>query len=398
MRLARCHRVLGVPVPRDEILGIFRSLGLPCRLEDDTFLVTPPSYRYDLFLEEDLIEEVARIYGFERIPDLPPLARAEMRCEPETLRGPHALRGSMAALDYQEVINFSFVEQAWEHDYAGNDDPIRLLNPIASQLAVMRSSLIAGLMANIQHNINRKQSRIRVFELGRVFARDASVADGELSVAGVSQPLRLAGAAWGPALEEQWGAASRPVDFYDVKKDVETLLGAQADALRCVAAPHPALHPGRSARLELHGQPIGWLGELHPRLAQQAELNRAPVVFELDEASISTALMPQPGELSRQPVVIRDLAVWVAPQVAYQSLLDTLAQVIASDGKLSIVRDIRLFDVWRDAAAGPASEKSMAFRFWLQDPEVTLDDATVEQCINRLLEALVSAHGVRLRA
>lgn len=398
MRLARCHRVLGVPVPRDEILGIFRSLGLPCQVEGDTFLVTPPSYRYDLFIEEDLIEEVARIYGFERIPDLPPLARAEMRCEPETLRGPHALRRGMAALDYQEVINFSFVEEAWEHDYAGNDDPIRLLNPIASQLAVMRSSLIAGLVANIRHNVNRKQSRVRVFELGRAYARDASVADGDLSVAGVSQPLRLAGAAWGPALEEQWGAASRPVDFYDVKKDLETLLGSQAEALRCVAAEHPALHPGRAARLELHGQPIGWLGELHPRLVQQAELNRAPVVFEVDAASISTAAMPQPGELSRQPVVIRDLAVWAAPQVAYQSLLDTLARVIASDVKLSIVRDIRLFDVWRDAAAGPASEKSMAFRFWLQDPEVTLDDATVEQCINRLLEALVSAHGVRLRA
>src|SRR5690606_34319442 len=121
---------------------------------------------------------------------------------------------------YQEVINFAFVEEAWELDYAGNADPIRLLNPIASQLAVMRSSLIGGLLANIAYNANRKQSRVRVFELGRVFARDSSVADGDLAVAGVSQPVRLAGAAWGPAVDEQWGAASRQVDFYDVKKDV----------------------------------------------------------------------------------------------------------------------------------------------------------------------------------
>ncbi|MGB6104460.1 MAG: phenylalanine--tRNA ligase subunit beta, partial [Pusillimonas sp.] len=173
MRLARCHRVLGVPVPRDEVEHIFTSLGLRFELKDDVFVVTPPSYRFDLFIEEDLIEEIARVYGFERIPDVPPVARAKMLANPEALRGPHTLRASMAGLDYQEVINFAFVEEAWERDYAGNADPIKLLNPIASQLAVMRSSLIGGLLANIVHNANRKQSRVRVFELGRVFARDA---------------------------------------------------------------------------------------------------------------------------------------------------------------------------------------------------------------------------------
>src|SRR3546814_6554089 len=137
----------------------------------------------------------------------------------------------MTSLDYQEVINFAFVEEAWERDYAGNADPIRLLNPIASQLAVMRSSLIGGLLANIVHNANRKQTRVRVFELGRVFSRDAGVVDGPLTVAGVHQPQYLAGAAWGPALEEQWGAAVRQVDFYEVKKDVEALLGDQAKGL-----------------------------------------------------------------------------------------------------------------------------------------------------------------------
>ncbi|UHL64629.1 phenylalanine--tRNA ligase subunit beta [Paralcaligenes sp. KSB-10] len=399
MRLDRCHRVLGIPVGQAEIERIFNSLGLAFTVQDGTFVVTPPSYRFDLFIEEDLIEEVARIYGFERIPDLPPVARAQMRAAPETLRGPHALRQSMADLDYQEVINFSFVEDAWERDYAANVDPIRLLNPIASQLAVMRSSLIGGLVANIRHNVNRKQSRVRVFELGRVFMRDAAVSNGDLAVAGVRQPQHLAGAAWGPAVEEQWGVPTRQIDFHDVKKDVEILLGAQVADLRCVPEAHPALHPGRSARLLLRGHSIGWMGELHPRWVQQAELNHAPVVFEVDVAAISTTRLPAPVELSRQPVVVRDLAVWADAGVAYRDLLDTLAQTIASDANLAIVKDIRLFDVWRDKSAqADAAEKSLAFRFWLQDPEVTLDDARVEQCINRLLEALISAHGVRQRA
>ncbi|MEO6984402.1 MAG: phenylalanine--tRNA ligase subunit beta [Paralcaligenes sp.] len=399
MRLDRCHRVLGVPVGREEVERIFTRLGLSFHVHNDVFIVTPPSYRFDLFIEEDLIEEIARVYGFERIPAVAPMARAQMRTMPETVRGSHALRQNMADLDYQEVINFSFVEESWEHNYAGNPDPIRLLNPIASQLAVMRSSLIAGLVANIRYNNNRKQSRVRVFELGRVFVRDPSVPDGDLSVAGVRQPQHLAGAAWGPVFDEQWGAPTRQVDFFDVKKDVETLLGAQTQDLLCVAAPHPALHPGRCARLLLQGHEIGWLGELHPRWVQVSELSHAPVVFEVDVAAISTARLAAPVELSRQPVVLRDLAVWVGSGVSYQDLHDTLSRAIASDAKLGIVQDIRLFDVWRDKSAqADGLEKSLAFRFWLQDPAATLDDARVEQCINGLLEALVSAHGVRLRA
>jgi phenylalanyl-tRNA synthetase beta chain len=397
MRLDRCRKVLGVPVTRDEVAQIFTSLGLSFEIEDDVFVVTPPSYRFDLFIEEDLIEEVARIYGFERIPDLPPVALAEMRTALEEQRGPHELRARMAGLDYQEVINFSFVEEAWERDYANNPDPIKLLNPIASQLAVMRSSLIAGLLDNIAHNASHKQTRVRVFELGRVFVRDTTVPDDALTVAGVHQPQCLAGAAWGPVVEEQWGVPVRQVDFFDVKRDVEALLGVQAKDLVCVPAQHPALHPGRSARLELAGKPIGWIGEVHPRWSQEQDLAHAPVVFELDAASISTIPLPAPREISRQPVVIRDLAIWAGADVSFQDLFNTLTHAIESNATLGIVKDIKLFDVWRDKSV-QTSEKSMAFRFWLQSNETTLDDATVEQCMARLLESLVSAHGVRQRA
>lgn len=395
MRLDRCRRILGLPLERAQVVDIFNSLGLSYTIEDEVFVVVPPSYRFDIVIEEDLIEEVARIYGFERIPDVPPRARSHMRVTPEALRGPHELRARMAALDYQEVINFSFVEEAWERDYAGETNPIRLLNPIASQLAVMRTSLIGGLVANIAHNMRHRQSRVRIFELGRVFLRNPAVPAGDLTVAGIEQPNRVAAAAWGPALEEQWAVPARAVDFYDLKADLAALFGANAARLQYEPAAHPALHPGRSARVELDGRTVGWLGELHPRWVQQAELGQAPVVFEVDMLAASEGAMPELAELSRQPVVIRDLAVWVDSGAAYQDLLKTLTRTIASDANLGVVRDIRLFDVWRDKSA--TEEKSLAFRFWLQNPDTTLDDATVDECMATLLQALVNDHGARQR-
>lgn len=399
MRLARCHRVLGVPVTQEQVAKIFGSLGLEFTVEGDDFIVNPPSYRFDLEIEEDLIEEVARIYGFESIPDVPPMARAKMFSQPEVRRGAHALRRLAAAHDYQEVVNYSFVEADWERDYAGNDNPVRLVNPIASHLSVMRSSLIGGLVANVRHNANRKQSRVRVFELGRVFARDDSAQDGPLEVAGVRQPMKLAGAAWGPAVEEQWGVPNRHVDFFDVKMDVEALFGARGRRLRFEAAAHPALHPGRGARVMLDGKQVGWLGELHPRWAQQADLAHAPVVFELDVAALSEGELPQVRELSRQPVVVRDLALWVDEDVTVQSMLDTVAAAVKADAQLAVVQDARVFDVWREKAQGsePVAEKSLAFRFWLQDTEVTLDEARVADCLARIKDALVGAHGARQR-
>ncbi|AUL36436.1 phenylalanine--tRNA ligase subunit beta [Bordetella holmesii] len=399
MRLARCHRVLGVPVSHAEVAQIFGRLGLAFAADGDDFVVTPPSYRFDIEIEEDLIEEVARIYGFERIPSVPPVARAKMHAQPEVRHGQHAMRRAVAARDYQEVVNYSFVQADWERDYAGNDNPVRLLNPIASHLSVMRSSLIAGLVAIVRHNANRKQSRVRLFELGRVFQRDAQLAGGPLEVAGVRQPLKLAGVAWGPASEEQWGEPVRQVDFFDVKMDVETLFGKRASQLRFVAERHPAMHPGRAARIELAGQLVGWVGELHPQWARQADLAHAPVVFELDVTALAQGELPVVRELSRQPVVQRDLALWVDESVQLQAMLDTVATLIKAEPQLAVVQDIQLFDVWRDKPheAEPVAEKSLAFRFWLQDTAVTLDEARVAECISRIKDALVSAHGARQR-
>jgi phenylalanyl-tRNA synthetase beta chain len=394
MRVARAHKVIGVPVPADEIADIFHRLGLACAREgtgaSEVFVVTPPSFRFDVAIEEDLIEEVARVHGFERIPAHPPAAAAIMRSDPERTRSLHALRQQLASGDYHEVINFSFVEEIWEADFAGNANPIRLLNPIASQLAVMRSSLIGSLVANVGHNLNRKLSQVRVFEIGRVFLRDPAMKDGDRDVAGVRQPVRVGAIACGPALQEQWGVAERAVDFFDVKADLEALLHPRRACFE--PGTHPALHPGRTARVTLEGAHIGWLGELHPRWAQKYGLPAAPVLFELDVAPVLELDLPRYSEVSRFPPVIRDLAVVVADSVAAQALLDELARA-----RPAAVQEIRLFDVYRGKGIA-SGQKSLAFRVVMQDTAKTLTDEEADAAMAQLTRALATKFDARLRA
>ena len=208
--------------------------------------MTPPPWRFDLQIEEDLIEEVIRVIGYDKLPLSPPLAPVRPTAQPEERRNLFAVRRALARLGYQETISFSFVEARWEAELAGNDDPIRVLNPIAAPLAVMRSSLIGSLVATLRRNLAQRIDRVRVFEIGRVYWRDPSVAAADDAVAGVAQPVRVGGLAYGDALTTQWGSASRRVDFYDVKGDLEALLAPHE--LRCAPAQHPALHPGRGAR------------------------------------------------------------------------------------------------------------------------------------------------------
>ncbi len=395
MRLARCQKILGIEVAKEQVASIFTQLGLVFTEKDDVFTVTPPSFRFDIEIEEDLIEEVARIYGFDNIPDVAPIVPAVMLPTEETVRSEHTMRQVMASQGYQEVVNFSFVERDWEEKLMGNKDPIALLNPIASQLAVMRSGLIAGLVANIVYNAKRKQNRVKVFELGRVFSRNAEVKNGDLTVANVDQPLHLAGASWGLAYPEQWGMPSRQVDFFDVKKELQNLYGSASNQLQFIPLKkHPALHPGRSAEIRLHGEVVGMIGELHPVWVQAYDLNHAPVVFEVTVASLKNQALHQPRELSNQPVVIRDLAIWAPNALEVQSLIDVIKQ--SRSEELAIIQDINLFDIWKDAKSD-TPERSLAFRFILQDSAVTLEDARVEQCMAKVLDTWVSQFGVRQR-
>ncbi|WP_407971379.1 phenylalanine--tRNA ligase subunit beta [Burkholderia pyrrocinia] len=397
MRVSRANRIIGVKIGADEIASIFTRLGLPFERDDDAFLVTPPSHRFDIEIEEDLIEEVARIYGFEKIPARPPVATSEMRATNETRRSIHDIRHALAARDYAETVNFSFVDAEWEHDFAGNDNPIRLLNPIASQLSVMRTTLFGSLIAVLRHNLNRRADRVRVFESGRVFLADPSVKAGELAVEGHSQPKRVGALAYGPALDEQWGAATRPVDFFDVKGDLEALLAPAA--ARFVKAEHPALHPGRSARIEVDGRAVGWIGELHPRLMQKYELPQAPVMFEIDADALIARALPAPTDVSKFPPVRRDIAVVVDQAVEVQALFDEMKKALAEEA-CRFVQKVVLFDEFRaksNTSGGLAAhEKSLAFRVTLQDAAGTLQDEVVDQAIQTLVERMARA-GARLR-
>ena len=397
MRVSRANRIIGVKIDADEIADIFTRLRLPFERDDDAFLVTPPSHRFDIEIEEDLIEEVARIYGFEKIPARPPVATSEMRGTNETQRSIHDIRHALAARDYAETVNFSFVDAEWEHDFAGNDNPIRLLNPIASQLSVMRPTLFGRLISVLRHNLNRRADRVRVFEAGRVFLADPSVKAGELTVEGYTQPKRVGALAYGPAVDEQWGVATRAVDFFDVKGDLEALLAPAA--ARFVKAEHPALHPGRSARIEVDGRAAGWIGELHPRLMQKYELPHAPVMFEIDADALIARALPAPTDVSKFPPVRRDIAVVVDQAVEVQALFDEMKKALAEEA-CRFVQKVVLFDEFRaksNTSGGLAAhEKSLAFRVTLQDAAGTLQDEVVDQAIQTLVERMARA-GARLR-
>ena len=390
MRVTRAHKILGVPVPVAEIGDIFGRLGLAHTRDGDAFVVTPPSFRFDIAIEEDLVEEVARVHGFDRIPERPPRAPVAMRAQRETRLSPHALRQRLADADYQEAINFSFVDRDWEADFAGETNPIRLLNPIASQLAVMRSTLMGSLVANVIYNVARKAPRIRIFELGRVYLRDPSVREGELDVSGVRQPVRIGGIAYGPAFEEQWGVRDeRSVDFYDVKADVEALLAPRS--ARYEAAPHPALHPGRSARVFVDGAGIGWVGELHPRWQHKYGLPLPAALFELDLEALVKLALPRHREVSKYPPVIRDRSMEFDEGIPVAGILAEMEL-----HRPAVVQEIRVFDYYRGKGV-ESGKKSLAFRVVMQDTARTLTDAEADAAMAQLTELLAAKFGAKLR-
>ncbi|MDE1929357.1 MAG: phenylalanine--tRNA ligase subunit beta, partial [Burkholderiales bacterium] len=393
LRIERASRVIGMPLTQAQCADVFARLGLQYQEAPGRITVTPPSWRFDLAIEEDLIEEVIRVIGYDRLPATPPQAPVTPRVRREGRRSAHAVRRALAALDYQETINFSFVEARWERELAGNADPIRVLNPIAAPLAVMRSSLVGSLVQVLRHNLARKASRVRVFEVGRVFRRDPQAAAGELAVAGVDQPMRVGGLAYGPALPLQWGAKEQGVDYYDVKGDVQALLAPRVPTF--VAAEHPALHPGRCARIEVDGQPVGYVGELHPKWRQGYELPQAPVLFEIDlEAALATPV-PMFEPVPRQQAALRDIALVVRDDVPHDALMASLRA-----DPSALIRAATLFDLYRPApgAAGFApGERSLAVRLELLDPDSTLTDERIDAATAAAVARAAQAHGARLR-
>ncbi|SNX28685.1 phenylalanyl-tRNA synthetase beta subunit [Polynucleobacter meluiroseus] len=400
MRLTRATKVIGIPLNAETVADIFTRLGFVFQQEEgDIFIITPPSHRFDIEIEEDLIEEVARMYGFENIPDTPPSAILKMGAQAEAKRSVHALRHRLALQGYQEVVNFGFTDSESEQRLTGTapEKMINVINPIANQYGVMRSNLWGGLLANLKTNLNRGASRLRLFEAGRVFSRDESIQEADGQVAGFFQPQHIGGLAYGSCLPEQWASPQRAVDFFDVKGDLARAL----DPLQftTVSAVHVALHPGRSAQVHLMSTTglinIGWVGELHPRLQQLYELPQAPMLFELDLKAIQELGLPHPQELSKFPAVQRDLAIVVKQTVPAQDVLDSLLSC-----KQDFVVDINVFDEFK-AKSGSSSlaedEKSLAFRVTLLNPQETLQDAQIDQVMAALLASVEKKCAARLR-
>ncbi|MEY4737302.1 MAG: hypothetical protein RL302_1621 [Pseudomonadota bacterium] len=398
LRVARAVKIIGMPLTQAQCADALTRLGLPVVDGDGVITVTPPSYRFDLQIEEDLIEEVARMVGYNNLPHTPPLAPITAKIRTEAQRSPFAVRRALAAMGYQETINFSFVEERWEHELAGNSNPIKLLNPIASQMSVMRSSLIGSLVQVLRFNAARKAPRVRVFELGRVFLRDASVKNTDATVEGFDQPMRVAGLVGGSADMQQWGRKEQGVDFFDAKGDVEALLSP----LKAVFAPgnHPAMHPGRCAQVVVAGNVIGHVGELHPKWRQSYELVVAPMVFELALDAVLARPVPEFKPVAKFQAVQRDIAVVVSDAVTHSALM----AAVWTAPTAGLLRDAQLFDVYRPKVTKDAevtegsTDRSLAVRLTLNGDDATLTEDQIESSVKAVVEQLQMALGARQRA
>ena len=377
LRLARLERVAGIAIGADQVARGLTALGAAVENRGDSLVVTPPSFRFDLAIEEDLIEEAVRLYGYDNIPAQPPAAPSRMLPQDEKLLADDTLRQMLVDLDYQEVITYSFVDPAWEAALDAGARPLPLANPLAVQLSAMRTTLWGGLIETLRHNLNRQQERVRIFEFGRVYLSQTQ------------QPMRLGGLVHGDALPEQWGAASRRVDFFDLKGDLERLFGQALDARSAV---HPALHPGQSAELWADGRAFGWIGVLHPRLVQAFDLPAAPVLFEIDSGVLARRSLPRHATVSRFPQVRRDLAFVLDAHTPAGELLAALRSAAPAQ-----VRAIDVFDDYRGKGV-PENQKSLAIRVVMQDTERTLTDQEVEDAVGKLVDSARRQCNASLRA
>ena len=383
LRRARVARVLGIAVPDVEIERILRALGMQAVPTEDGWSVAAPSRRFDIAIEEDLIEEIARIHGYDAVPVRLPAGEIVLAAPSETRVSEIALRRQMIARDYLEAINYAFVDAQTLATWQLESGAVALANPLTSELGVMRTSLLPGLADALRRNRARQQDRVRLFELGRVFHAVPGEAPRETQ--------RIAAIACGRADAERWNGESRDVDFYDLKADVEALLGLAAQRAEFRPSDEAQGHPGRSATVWLDGRRIGWVGHLHPRLAKALDLDGEVVGFELDLDPVASRRLPQAQEISRYPSVRRDLALVVSEAVAWASLEASLRAALGS-----LLREVVLFDQYR----GPGLEtgtKSLAMGLILQDVSRTLTDHDADQAVSEALKALATDCGARIR-
>ena len=384
LRRSRLELLLGVEVDAGEVEKIFTGLGLGVEATDDGWSVTPPSFRFDIAIEADLIEEVARIYGYDRIPETTAIAETPLETVTESTVHPDRAAATLVARDYQEAITYSFVDAKANTLIAGSSSPLVLSNPISSEMSVMRSSLWPGLLEAAAGNVARQQDRVRLFEVGRSYHGTLEAPE---------EIVRVAGLAIGPALPEQWGSKPKNVDFFDIKADVMAVLeltGETSD-IHFVEFEHPALQPGQAAEIRRDGEAIGVLGKVHPTVQKSFDLKRGAYVFELDAAKALASSAPWAEAVSRFPAIRRDIAVVVDESLPVSDLVDTLRE-----GTDALIRDVRIFDVY----TGPGIEaglKSIALGLILQETSRTLTDDDADSAMAAAVQKLQEKFGAELR-
>ncbi|MCA6065292.1 phenylalanine--tRNA ligase subunit beta [Thalassolituus marinus] len=384
LRRKRIEQVLSLTMADDEVTDILVRLGMNTEASEEGWAVTAPSYRFDMAIEADLIEELARIYGYNRLPVRTPAAATPLAKAPESRMAIRDLRRQMIARGFQEAITYSFVEPELQKALDPEREALALLNPISAEMSVMRTTLLTGLVSAASYNLKRQQPRVRLFETGLRFVPEAD---------GLKQIPTLAMLVCGNRLTQSWSEQEAPVDFFDLKGDVEALLarGGDASAYRFEVAQHPALHPGQSARILKNGQPIGWIGALHPATQKKVGVKQALFVAELDLEAIRDIAVPSYEDISKFPEMRRDLALVVAQDVPVDAVLSGIR---AKAGEYLI--KLNLFDVYVGKGIDP-DRKSLALGLTWQHPSRTLTDEEVNDSVSSVLAHLEDSLGATLR-
>ena len=383
LRRQKIEKTLGIVLADDYIIDIFQRLGMTILSHADGWEVVPPGFRFDIAIEADLIEEIARIYGYNNLPRTSLLMRSELSSATESLLDIDRVKDLLVDRGYQEAITYSFVDEEIQKIVMPDDEPIRLKNPISSEMAVMRTTLWCGLLKAALYNTNRQQSRVRLFESGLRFVQQ----NGQ-----THQQKMLAGLVLGAAYSEQWSASSRRVDFYDVKADIQALFTLTGCEVDFHSATHASLHPGQSAEiLSADGQKIGWLGMLHPNLEKQLGFDTQVFLFELDQNVMLSKRISAFKSLSKYPSVTRDLALIVNEEVSASEIINC----IKKSGETAL-QDVIIFDLYRGKGI-EEGKKSIALSLVIQDDMQTLTDSEVDAIVSRLLLLLANEKNAKLR-
>jgi phenylalanyl-tRNA synthetase beta chain len=392
LRVNQIKRVLGIEISVDAVTEIFQRLGMEVKVYPDGWLIKSPSFRFDIQIEADLLEEVVRVYGYNNIPRTRPSYHSIIQSQPEAKNSLNTVKRCLVDRGYYEAISYSFVDPAWQKVIAPETPTISLANPLSSEMSVMRTTMWPGLLNALKHNVNRQQSRVRLFETGLCFVPASDATDGSAAaVSAITQEAMFSGVICGDLHHEQWSEKSRKVDFFDVKSDIEALLAFSGKNSVFAAAEHPALHPGQSACIKQDGETIGWLGALHPEVQKTLDIDPRVYVFEIKQSVIENNRIPEFKPLSRFPEVRRDLAILVDETVSAGDIL-----ALISDTSSDLVKDAQIFDIYQGKGV-EEGRKSVAFGLILQEFSRTLTDTEVEAEIENIVSTLKQQFAATLR-